>query len=198
LLLARNPAAARAPAPCAETDGALLSRVARGDGTAHRALFDRYRARVASFLQRRLCDRGLCEEVVSDVFFEVWRGAAAYRGESPVSAWIFGIARLKLLAALRFQARSRRAVLIPTADQVIGGAAADDTEHCFAARHELRRLLRALRALPKGQRDVVRLAFLGNHSYGEVAEALGISEGNVKTRINRARSRLRALMWGDA
>lgn len=58
----------------------------------------------------------------------------------------------------------------------------------------MRQLLRALQALPEGQRDVVKLAFLDDRSYQEIADELGISEANVKTRVNRARARLRVLM----
>ena len=88
-----------APGLAAESDRALLMRVAGGDFAAHRLLFDRYHARVALFLRRRLHDPGLCEEVASDIFFEVWRGAAAYRSELPVASWILGIARFKALSA---------------------------------------------------------------------------------------------------
>lgn len=191
---ARAGAEPAARGPAADADEALLARVARGDHAAHRALFDRYHARVTSFLRRRLHDAGLCEEVASDVFFEVWRGASAYRGESSVTSWIFGIAHFKVLSARRFQAQRKRAALVSTPDDVIERVAEEGAEDSFTARDEVRRLLRALKALPAGQRDVITLAFLEGRSYQEIADALGISEGNVKTRINRARTRLRALL----
>jgi RNA polymerase sigma-70 factor (ECF subfamily) len=190
----------RARSLAAESDEALLARVATGDGAAHRALFERYHARVASFVRRRVRDAGLCEEVVSDVFFEVWRGASAYRGESAVPAWLFGIAHFKSLSARRFHAQRKRASVVPTADELLERAP-DVGAVSFEARDEVRRLLRALETLPRGQRDVLTLAFLEGRSYQEISDALGISEGNVKTRINRARTRLRAVMGrerGDA
>jgi RNA polymerase sigma-70 factor (ECF subfamily) len=77
----------------------------------------------------------------------------------------------------------------------------DGAEDSFEAREDVRRLLHAMQGLPQGQRDVLSLAFLEGRSYQEISDALGISEGNVKTRINRARTRLRAVMGrerGDA
>jgi RNA polymerase sigma-70 factor (ECF subfamily) len=195
----RGPAAAPG-AKTAPDDAALLARVAEGDTAAHRILFDRYHARVAAFVRRRVQDPGLCEEVVSDVFFEIWRGASAYRGESAVPSWIFGIAHFRALGARRFQSQRKRAAVVPTSDEVIARVADDGSDRDFEARDEVRRLLRALRVLPQGQQDVLTLAFLEGRSYQEISTALGISEGNVKTRVNRARARLRALMdrEGDA
>ena len=187
----------RPPAPSVpgvESDDALIARVSRGDVAAHRLIFERYHARVASFLRRRLSDAGLCEEVVSDVFFEVWRSAAAYRGESAVSSWIFGIAHFKALAARRALSQGKRAAVVHVDDEVIARPSDGRGDDALSARAEVRQLLRALQALPEGQRDVVKLAFLDDRSYQEIADELGISEANVKTRVNRARARLRVLM----
>src|SRR5512139_2700668 len=107
-----TPVAPPERALAAEHDAVLIVRVARGDHAAHRVLFDRHHARVAAFLRRRLADPGLREEVLSDVFFEVWRGASAYRGESPVTSWIFGIAHFKALAARRSQGQGKRAAVL--------------------------------------------------------------------------------------
>ncbi|MGH0028737.1 MAG: RNA polymerase sigma factor [Myxococcota bacterium] len=177
------------------SDRDLLSRVARGDTAAHRALFDRYYARVTAFVRRRVRDEGLCEEIVSDVFFEVWRGADAFRGESEVHSWIFGIAHFKAISARRFQGQLKRSSVVPTENEALQRFADDaDVEDQVGSREEVRRLAHALERLPKGQADVLRLAFLEGRSYQEIADELGISEGNVKTRVNRARARLRTLM----
>lgn len=178
-----------------KSDAELLARVARGDTAAHRAIFDRYYARVTAFLRRRVDDDGLREEIVSDVFFEVWRQAGSFRGDSEVHSWVFGIAHFKALSARRFHGQLKRAKVVPTESEVLQrmGDGADPSEQ-LEARQEVRRLARVLDLLPEGQRDVLRLAFLEGRSYQEIASLLGISEGNVKTRVNRARSRLRSLM----
>jgi len=177
-----------------ESDRELLARVVEKDQACHRTLFERYYKRVLSFVRRRVSDDGLAEEITTDVFFEVWRNAAAYRGESPVSTWIFGIANLKSLSARRYYAQPRRASVRVTSDENLARVAdPNDAGETITARAELMRLLRAIDRLPQGQRDVLRLAFLEGRSYPEIATELQISEANVKTRVNRARSRLRIL-----
>lgn len=177
-----------------DADRALLTGVVKRDHTAHRALFDRYFKRVFSFVRRRVRDEGLAEEIAIDVFFEVWRNAAAYRGESPVSTWIFGIANLKVLTARRFFAQPRRASVQVTPDEKLSAVADPmNAGDALEARDELAKVIHALERLPQGQRDVLRMAFLEGRSYPEIAEELAISEANVKTRVNRARSRLRNL-----
>ncbi len=187
------------------TDAELLGRVARGDTAAHRALFDRFYARVGAFVRRRVRDDGLCEEIVSDVFFEIWRSADSFRGDSEVHSWIFGIAHFKALSARRYHGQLKRAKVVPTETETLHRMAdPGDPSEQIENRQQVRRLLRAIDLLPEGQRDVLRLAFLEGRSYQEIAEELGISEGNVKTRVNRARARLRTLVgraesdgWGD-
>lgn len=187
-----------APAAKVETtvdsDRAAIARIVQRDQVAHRMIFERYYKRILSFVRRRVNDDGLAEEITTDVFFEVWRNADAYRGESPVSTWIFGIANLKTLSARRYFAQPRRASIRVTSDEALSRFADPrDTGESIEARHELARLMRAIDRLPEGQRDVLRLAFLEGRSYPEIAEQLDISEANVKTRVNRARSRLRTL-----
>jgi RNA polymerase sigma-70 factor, ECF subfamily len=178
----------------AQSDPALLARVVERDPAAHRVIFERYYKRVLSFVRRRLNDDGLAEEVAADVFYEVWRNAAAYRGESPVTTWIFGIANLKALSARRYFAQPRRASVRLTPDEALSRFPDPiDQLESITARQELARLVRAIERLPEGHRDVLRLAFLEGCSYPEIAERLDISEANVKTRVNRARSRLRNL-----
>ena len=177
-----------------ESDRAVLARVVERDQAAHRLIFERYYKRVLAFVRRRVGDEGLAEEVATDVFFEVWRNAAAYRGESPVTTWIFGIANLKALSARRYFAQPRRASVRVTDDAALmrfpDPVNQDDS---IRARQELARLVRAIERLPEGHRDVLRLAFLEGCSYPEIAERLDISEANVKTRVNSARARLRNL-----
>jgi RNA polymerase sigma-70 factor (ECF subfamily) len=177
-----------------QSDSAVLSRVVERDQAAHRIIFERYYKRVLAFVRRRVGDEGLAEEVATDVFFEVWRNASAYRGESPVTTWIFGIANLKALSARRYFAQPRRASVRVTSEEVLSRYPdPTDQNDSLSARQELARLIRAIDRLPEGHRDVLRLAFLEGCSYPEIAERLDISEANVKTRVNRARTRLRNL-----
>jgi RNA polymerase sigma-70 factor (ECF subfamily) len=178
----------------AEADREILARVVERDQAAHRVIFERYYKRVLAFVRRRVSDEGLAEEITTDVFFEVWRNAAAYRGESPVTTWIFGIANLKTLSARRYYAQPRRASVRVAPDEALSRVPdPSDQDESISARQQLARVMRAIDRLPEGQRDVLRLAFLEGRSYPEIAEELDISEANVKTRVNRARLRLRGL-----
>ncbi len=190
------------PRPAQSDEGArdreLIERVARGDTSAHRQVFDRYYGRVLAFVRRRLRDDSLCEEVAADVFFEIWRNAGSFRGESQVHSWIFGIAHFKALSARRHQGQLKRSSVIPTDNDVMQNyAEQEDLSETLESRDEMRRMMRALKALPEGQREVIRLAFIEGRSYQEIADELGITEGNVKTRVNRARARLRTTLRRD-
>jgi RNA polymerase sigma-70 factor (ECF subfamily) len=192
--LARSAPSEEARDQIIQSDRQALERVVEHDQEAHRMIFERYYKRILSFVRRRVNDEGLAEEITTDVFFEVWRNAGAYRGESPVATWIFGIANLKVLSARRYMAQPRRASVRSTEDETLSRFADPaNTGHQIEARQELGRLMRAIDRLPEGQRDVLRLAFLEGRSYPEIAAELDISEANVKTRVNRARSRLRTL-----
>jgi len=177
----------------------LLERIAGGDPVALEEIHRRLHSRVYAFVLRRLRDPSLAEEVVAEVFFEIWRNAGRFRGESRAATWIFGIGHFKCLAAARAARRSKRSAVIATESEVLeampDGA---DAESALAARERVTQVKAAIGALPEGQRDVVELAFLEGLGYGEIAQRLGVAEGTVKTRISRARAQLRHLLSGGA
>ena len=175
-----------------ENDMELLDRIREQDSAALRTLFQRYSSRLYWFVQRRLHDANLAEEVVADVFFEVWRSAHSFAGASRPSTWIFGIAHFKCVGAHRDRRRHKRASVISTNVETLHRFADDrDTNEQMAAREELRHLQDAIAALPEEQRRVVELALIQGLPYEEIAEQLQVPEGTVKTRVARARARLR-------
>jgi len=173
-------------------DLGLIRKVQDGDAGAHRQLFDRYYARVYAFVVRRLSDPQLSEEVVADVFLEVWRSAARFTGKSRFTSWLFGIAQFKCLSASRDRRREKYRQVVPTNVQFLHAVPdeADPIED-LAARDDLRQLMRMIEELSEDQRMVVRMAFLEDMEYEEIARRLGISEGTVKSRVSRARAQLR-------
>jgi RNA polymerase sigma-70 factor (ECF subfamily) len=179
------------PAPL-PADDTLLGRIQQRDPAAFRALFDRYYARLFSFADRRLCDRELAEEVVADAFFEVWRGAGAFRGASLVSTWLFGITTFKCREADRNRRRLKRAYVV-SAEPALLQAVSDDRDVLdqLEARSDLRWIGRRFAALPEIQREVAELAGQ-EQSLDEIAGRLGVSSGTVKSRLSRARRTLRA------
>jgi RNA polymerase sigma-70 factor (ECF subfamily) len=180
--------------PDRRDDLALLEAVRNRDQDAFRALFDRYAARVSAFVRGRVGDVWLSEEIVTDVFFEVWRGAERFRGDARVSSWLFGIAHFKCLVALRERRAAKRARVESTEDAELQQMAdPHDQEGRLEARAQLERVREALGAMPESQRRIVELALVEGLSHEEIGQRLGIDPENVRARVFRARARLRAL-----
>src|SRR5262245_32362971 len=103
-VLNRPRSAAALPAPGAAVvtslDETLVDRIARGDKLAMQALFARHRTPVYRWL-RRMVDETLAEDLLSEVFLDVWRQAGRFEGRSSVSTWLMSIARFKALSARR-------------------------------------------------------------------------------------------------
>ncbi len=175
----------------------LLARVAKGDREAFDTLYRRLYPRVFAFILRRLRDPSLAEETVVEVFFELWKNAGRFRGESRAATWIFGIAHFKSLAASRASRRSKRSAGVATESEILEAVPDSlNAEDALAARERVNQVKAVLGVLPEGQREVVELAFMEGLGYGEIAARLGVAEGTVKTRISRARSMLRRLLEG--
>lgn len=174
------------------SDVELLDGVRARDAGAFRAFYERYLPRVFAFVDRRLRDPALTEETVADVFFEVWRSAPGFRGASRVSTWLFGIATFKCREADRNRRRLKRRVLVGSSAETLHRLDdGRDVAAALEARDELRGLRRRIEALPEGQRRIVELAVLEGRNAEEIAGALGISRGTVKSRLSRARRELR-------
>jgi RNA polymerase sigma-70 factor (ECF subfamily) len=175
----------------------LLARVSKGDREAFDTLYRRLYPRVFAFILRRLRDPSLAEETVVEVFFELWKNAGRFRGESRAATWIFGIAHFKSLAASRASRRSKRSAVVATESEILEAVPDSlNAEDALAARERVNQVKAVLGVLPEGQREVVELAFMEGLGYGEIAARLGVAEGTVKTRISRARSMLRRLLEG--
>jgi RNA polymerase sigma-70 factor (ECF subfamily) len=174
------------------SDEVLLEAVREGDQDALSALFSRHYGRVYAFAMSRLGDSDRAEEVTADVFFEVWRNAERFRGESKVTTWMFGITHYKCLGALRHgRAKSRSEVVATKVEYLHAVPDGHDATLDSSSRDELRRTLDAIAALPEAYRRVIELAVIEGLSHAEIAERLGIDLSNVKTRVSRARARLR-------
>ncbi len=175
------------------SDRLLLERVARRDEEAYRDLFQRYYPRVFAFVNRRLGNPDLAEEAVSDVFFEVWRGAATFQGRSRVSTWILGIATFKCREAIRAKGRLKRSSVVATPMESLAAVAdGADLESRVLARDELRWAKHRIDELPEEQRKVVELSIVDGRSTEDIARRLRVSSGTVKSRLSRARRQLRS------
>lgn len=179
-------------APAGDPEAELLRRMAVGDREAHRLLYERHALDVLRFLIGRLGgNRELAEEALQEVMIAAWQGAAGFRGASRVRTWLFGIAHHKAANLLRKRGRERA-----TSEAALeaAGRANDKGEHRRRGFGEVDRgldLAQALRYLPAEQRDALELVFYHGLSIDETSEVLGIAPGTVKSRLFRAKARLR-------
>jgi len=171
-------------------DEVLMTRIATGDRLAMQALFARHHVRVYRFILRLVRNEALAEDLISEVFLDVWRQAGAFEGRSAVSTWMLSIARFKALSALR---RQPDAALDDATTEAIEDQS-DDPETALAKKEKGSQLRLALGRLSAEHREIVDLVYYHEKSVSEVAEIVGIPEATVKTRMFYARKKLSALL----
>jgi RNA polymerase sigma factor (sigma-70 family) len=172
----------------AEEDRSLLQRVRRGDPEGATELFRRYSGPILRYADRLLGSRAEAEEVSQEVFLKLIARVDQYDGRAPVASWLFAIAA----NACRDRARrAGRRTSVPL-EAVAEAAAPDPLADRALLESERRRLVRsALLRLSEEQREALVLARYHELPYAEIARALDISEGAVKTRIFRAMEKLK-------
>ncbi|QDM19199.1 sigma-70 family RNA polymerase sigma factor [Tardiphaga sp. vice352] len=168
------------------SDEMLLEKIATGDRTAMHTLYARHNVRVYRFVLRMLRDSTATEDLVSQVFLDVWRSASQFEGRSQVSTWLLSIARFKALTALR----QRKHEDIDQ-DDVMQIADQADTPEASLDRSRTSAILRACVArLSPAHREIVSLVYYHEKSVEEVAQLIGIPAATVKTRMFYARKQL--------
>ena len=171
----------------------LILRVADGDDAAFGELYDLLSSRVFGLILRVLVDRAQSEEVLQEVFLEVWQSAQAFapnRGQG--RSWILTIAHRRAVDRVRSaQAAGDRDVRVGLRDLNTPAASVDEQ---VEMRIESRRVARALQALPEPQREALTLAYFGGYSQSEIAALTSTPLGTIKTRMRDGLSRLRTEM----
>ena len=171
-------------------DDVLIERIAKGDRLAMQVLFARHHVRVYRFVLRLVRNTAVAEDLISDVFLDVWRQADRFEGRSAVTTWLLAIARFKALSALR-----RR----PDEELDDGMAAAiedpaDNPEVAVQKKDKSLILRQCLAALSPEHREIIDLVYYHEKSVEEAAEIVGIPENTVKTRMFYARKKLAELL----
>ncbi|MFE7271685.1 RNA polymerase sigma factor [Streptomyces sp. NPDC057623] len=183
----------------AESDASVIAR-SRDEPEAFAALFDRHADAVHRYAARRLGGE-VADDLVAETFTTAFQQRHRYdpaRGAgADARPWLFGIAtnlvgRHRRAEARRFKAMARVPALADH-DEPLAERATDRV----VARAVRRELAAALAALPARHRDVLLLVAWGDLSYGEAAQALGIPVGTVRSRLHRARSKLREALGGS-
>ncbi|MEH2473618.1 RNA polymerase sigma-70 factor (ECF subfamily) [Nitrobacteraceae bacterium AZCC 2161] len=174
----------------ATSDEMLLENIAGGDRNAMHTLYSRHNVRVYRFVLRILRDTTSAEDLVSQVFLDVWRTAGQFEGRSQVSTWLLSIARFKALTALR----QRKHEDIDQ-DDVMEIADHADTPEASLDRSRTSAILRACVAkLSPAHREIVNLVYYHEKSVEEAAALIGIPASTVKTRMFYARKQLADLL----
>ena len=172
------------------SDQTLIERIAAGDKLAMRVLFARHHVRVYRFVVRLVRDETLAEDVVGEMFLDVWRQAATFKARAAVSTWLLAIARFKALSLLR---RKGEETLDEEAARAIEDPA-DDPEVAVRKKERSEILRRCWSKLSPEHRDIIDLVYYQEKAIVEVAEIIGIPENTVKTRMFYARKRLSELL----
>jgi RNA polymerase sigma-70 factor (ECF subfamily) len=172
------------------SDEALVALIAGGDKKALQILFARHNVRVFRFVLRFLGDESSAEDLVSEVFFDVWRQAERFESRSQVSTWLMAIARNKALSVLR---RRTTEELDEEVAEFIEDPA-DNPEVMMQKTQRSAVLQDCLGQLSPAHREIIDLVYYHEKSIDEVAEIIGVPQNTVKTRMFYARKRIGELM----
>lgn len=168
----------------------LIRCAQRGDGEAFRQLVEAYQTQVYR-LALRMCGESAADDVTQEAFLAAWRALPDFRGDCRFSTWLYRLTTNAGIDWLRREKRHR------SADDVTELELPDDapSPQEQAEQSETQSAVRrALSRLSEEHRQVLLLRYMQELDYGEIAAALDVSEGTVKSRINRAKSKLREVL----
>lgn len=168
----------------------LICRAARGDAEAFRQLVEAYQT-PAYRLAARMCGPDSAEDVTQEAFLAAWRALLEFRGDCRFSTWLYRLVSNAAIDCLRREKKHRDTGDVDDLELPDGGPSPQEQAERSDTRDAVRR---ALDRLSPEHRQVLLLRFMQELDYGEIARALDVSEGTVKSRINRAKSKLREVL----
>ena len=163
-----------------------IRRCQLGDREAFRPIVERYGDVLMGTIYLMVGDRAVSEELVQETFVRAWRGIATFRLGQPLKPWLV---RVAVNQALNARARSQ-APVEPLSEAHEGGG----TDPGFGQSDDRSEVRRALSQLSADRRRVVVLRYFGELSTKEAANALGVREGTVKSRLKRALEQMREVL----
>ena len=168
-----------------DRDSALIRAIAAGNQAALEEIHSRYSRRITAFALKLTGRRDLAEELACETLTAIWLSAVRFRNASKVSTWIFGIAHVLSMKALR------------NAGTAMSSAIDSQIETSYDPQYntEVREWLdAALALLPEEQRTVLELCYRQGHSCQQIADSVGCPLNTVKTRMFHGRRKLRQLL----
>ena len=176
-------------------DELLLRRAQGGDPEAFGQLMQPLEQLVWRVCWHYTGNREAAEDCGQEAMVRIWRSLGNYRGDCALESWIYRIAANCCMDWLRKKKRDRSVSIEPLREQGFDPAdPAPGTEEQAVRKDESRRLREAVAQLPEDQRDALILTQLEKVPYEEAARRLGVEEGTVKSRVNRAKARLKEIL----
>lgn len=176
------------------SDEQIIRRIVAGDRELFRELVRRHRSLVFASIMRQVGERSLAEELAQETFVRAFTGLPGFRSESRFSTWIVRIAintTSSYFSSRAFREKKRTTEFDPASHDTKAGTA-DEERREKQIRFE--RFREALTQLPLKQREVLVLCGIEERPYEEAASLLGIPVGTVRSRLNKARLMMRALI----
>ena len=179
-------------------DELLLRKAQRGDPEAFGRLMEPLEQLVWRVCWHYTGDREASSDCGQEAMIRIWRALDSYRGDCAFESWVYRIAANCCMDWLRKKKRDRSVSMEPMRDQGFDPAdTSPGTEAQVIAKDERRRLREASALLPEDQREALVLTQLERVSYEEAARMLDVSEGTVKSRVNRAKARLKEILTSE-
>lgn len=172
------------------SDANLIERIAAGNKLAIRALYGRHNTRVFRFALQMLRNEFAAEDIVSEVFLEVWRKADSFESRSQVSTWLLAIAHHKAVELIRRRSTEQL-------DEKVAAKIEDPSDNPETAtpKKEIGSIIgKCLTQLSPEHREIIDLVYYHGKSVDEVVAIIGITRNTVKTRMFYARKRLAGLL----
>ncbi len=173
----------------------IIRRCRDGDEHAFAALVDQFKHLVYGLIGRTMLDRSRTDDLAQEVFIRVYRGLPYFRGESRLSTWIY---RITFNVCQQDRQQAVPLSLDEAAERGVRRAEPAIHDRAFGDLELRERLEKALACLPPDARFLIAGHYLQGIRYEDLADALNVPLGTVKTHLHRAKRRLRELLEGDA
>ncbi len=178
-----------------QEDIAIIQMVLQGRQSAYAALVERYQSYVFTIVMRHVHNRELAEELAQDVFVKAYKSLADFKGNSKFSTWLYTIAHHTCLSHLRKRPDS---TVLPGDEKmqlvVENHGQSGHHAHVLEQRTQKQLLDQAINRLPGSDAEIVTLFYKAEQSLEEIGAITGLTPGNVKVRLFRARSKLKEIL----